>query len=258
MSEAKSNLIKEKVHGVSELIRRFDFPMCPGCGHPIITTLVTQVLEEMGIAGKTIGAAGIGCAPNIVFNLKIDQISFTHGTAPAVATGIKRVLGNDVVVFTAQGDGDCAAIGAGQLISAAARAERITVIMANNANYGTTGGQLSPTTLVEQVTTTTPEGRDPHICGYPLHVAELVATMKGVAYSARGAVNNPANFRRAKKYLKTAFQKQMDDVGFTFVEILAACPTDWHMTPIEALKWMEEKMIPEFPLGEFKNVDKIE
>jgi len=174
-----------------------------------------------------------------------------------VATAIKRVLRDEPIVFTVQGDGDCVAIGAGSLFNAVARAERISVFMVNNANFGTTGGQLAPTTLMGQVTTTTPRGRTPAE-GYPVHVPEVLVNFKGVAYAARGAVHTPANYQRTKRYLKTAFQKQIDGVGFSFVEILAACPPDWHMTPVESLRFIEEKMIPEFPLGEFKNVDRID
>ena len=151
-----------------------------------------------------------------------------------------------------------AAIGLGYLVNAAARGEKLTVFMINNANYGTTGGQMAPTTITGQITTTTPEGRDPKAHGYPLHVPELLASMKGVAYCARGALNNPANYQRTKRYMKMALQKQIDDIGFSFVDILSACPPDWHLTPVESLRWIEEKMIPEFPLGEFKNVDRIE
>jgi 2-oxoglutarate ferredoxin oxidoreductase subunit beta len=249
---------KVKVYGIPE--RKFPLPvsLCPGCGHGIIGHLIYEALMELGVWGKAIMVGGVGCAAMPMAGLGLDNINCTHGTAPAVATGIKRVHGREAVVLTLQGDGDCASIGAGQLLNAAVRAENITVIMANNAVYGTTGGQMGPTTLVGQVTTTTPSGRDPKIFGYPLHAAELMATIKGVAYSARGSVDSPANYRRVKGYLKTAFQKQLDEVGLGFVEVLSCCPTDWHLSPVEALKWVEEKMIPEFPLGEYKSVDKIE
>ena len=181
-----------------------------------------------------------------------------HGRCPDAATGIKRIYHGRPIVFTIQGDGDCIAIGTESLIHSGARSEKITVIMVNNGNYGTTGGQLAPTTVTGQVTTTTPEGRDPNRDGYPIHAAELVAQIKGTVYSARGAVNTPANFQRTEKYVKTAFQKQIDNVGFSFVEILSACPAGWRKTPLESLKWIEERMIPEFPLGEFKNIDRIE
>lgn len=249
---------KVKVYGIPQRKLPLLVSICPGCGHGIIGHLIAEALPEVGVWGKAILVHGVGCAGFAMTTLGLDQVNCTHGTAPAVATAIKRVHGTEAIVFTLQGDGDCASIGAGQLINAGARAEKITVIMANNAVYGTTGGQMGPTTLVGQVTTTTPGGRDPKVFGYPLHVAELMATIKGVAYSARGAVDSPANYRRVKDYLKTAFQKQVDEVGLSFVEVLSGCPTDWHLSPVEALKWMEEKMIPEFPLGEYKNVDKIE
>lgn len=226
---------------------------CPGCQHPILQRLLLEVMGEMGIAGRCIGVAGVGCNHRIFHEMKIDSMNCAHGRAPDVATGLKRAHHGWPLVFTVQGDGDCIAIGAGSLLNAAVRAEKITVIMANNVNYGTTGGQLAPTTLVGQVTTTTPEGRDPKVFGYPVHVPELLSTIQGVVYTARSALTSPANYQRTKTYLRAAFQKQLDGVGFGLVEIMTTCPTDWHMTPLESLKFVEEKMIPEFPLGEFKN-----
>lgn len=228
---------------------------CPGCHLPIIERLTAEVIDDLGIEGQAIGIMGVGCHGAVFAMIDIDFMAVAHGRAVAVATGIKRVF-PDAIVMTMQGDGDCAAIGAGPFLNAVHRAEKITVIMTNNAGFGTTGGQMAPTTLIGQVTPTTPRGRD-HSTGYPAHIAELIAPVKGVAYSARGAVNSAANYQRTKKYLKLALQKQMDKVGFSFLEILSACPTDWRMTPLESLKWMDEKMIPEFPVGEFKNVDRI-
>lgn len=245
---------KKKVYGLPKYRLAIPGLICTGCGHGFMGQLFAEIVDELGIADKVVHVAGVGCGGYASFTCKFDMTICTHGTAPAVATGIKRALDGKPIVFTYQGDGDAIAIGAGALVNAAARAERITVIMGNNANYGTTGGQLAPTTLIGQRTTTTPEGRDPELHGYPIHVAELLAQIDGVVYSARGAVNNPANYQRTRKYLKTAFQKQIDDEGFTFVEVLVACPTDWRMPPLNALEWMEEVMIPAFPLGEFKNV----
>ncbi len=233
-------------------------PSCPGCGHPIGARAILEVIDELGIGGKAICSGGIGCHGMGFFTAKMDRAVAAHGTAPATATAIKRIHGDDVMVFTVQGDGDCAAIGAGYLVNAAARGERISVFMFNNSTYGTTGGQMAPTTLLGQVTPTTPEGRDAELAGYPLHVAEMLVPIKGVAYSARGSLNSPANFTRVKKYIKTAFQKQIDNVGFSYVEILSACPTNWRLSPVDSLKWMEEKQMAEYPLGEFKNLERID
>ncbi len=251
---------KEWVSGTPRLWVRHQsgaLPHCPGCHHPLIERLVCEVIEEMGIAGDSIAVAGVGCNHRFHFRVNVDGINTAHGRAPDVATGIKHAHFGRPIVFTIEGDGDCIAIGAGPLINAAGRADKITVLMANNCGYGTTGGQLAPTTLMGQVTSTTPDGRNPS-SGYPMHVPELLAMIKGVAYAARGAVNTPANYQHTKRYLKAAFQKQIDGVGFGFLEILSACPTDWHLTPLESLQWIEERMIPEFTLGEFKNVERIE
>lgn len=255
MSEKK----KELVYGPHKLrVPWMGIIGCPGCGHSLVGKAIIEVLEELEIGGRVVAVGGIGCHLSVVATTIVDRTIGAHGTAPATATGIKQALFDDAVVFTFQGDGDCAAIGAGYLVSTAARAERITVFMLNNANYGTTGGQLAPTTLLGQVTPTTPTGRDARTSGYPLHVPEMLATIKGVAYSARSAVSSPANFQRTKRYVKTALQKQIDDVGFSFVEVLDPCPVNWRMTPVDALDWMEEKQIAEYPLGEFKNVDRID
>jgi len=231
-------------------------PGCPGCQHPTAGRLIAEALDDLGVAEKVIGVTGIGCSAGALALLNVDVVLGAHGRAPDIATAAKR-LRPDALVFTCQGDGDCIAIGAGPFIGALTRGEKFTVIMCNNANYGTTGGQLAPTTLAGQVTTTTVGGRDPFVEGYPAHVAELAALFRGTAYSARGALNTAANYQRTKKYVKTALQKQLDGVGFSFVEILSACPPNWHMSPVEAVKWVGETMIVEFPLGEFKNVDSL-
>jgi 2-oxoglutarate ferredoxin oxidoreductase subunit beta len=232
-------------------------PTCPGCQYLTIGRIIAEVLEELDIEGKAIAVIGIGCNGYISYVLNVDKLLGAHGRPPDMATAIKR-LSPDNIVFTIQGDGDCMAIGADSFIGALIRGEKFTIIMCNNANYGTTGGQLAPTTLTGQRTTTTPDGRSVITEGYPVHTAELAATFRGVAYSARGAVNNPASYQRTKKYLKAAFQKQVDQIGLSFVEVLSACPTNWHLSPMESLKWIEETMIPEFPLGEFKNVNGID
>ena len=232
-------------------------PFCQGCQHGSIGRIISEVVEEMGIEGRAIIIGGVGCHAMISFLVDFDGIQVAHGRAPDVASAVKHVLGEKPIVMTIQGDGDCIAIGTESLIQAAARAERITIIMANNGNYGTTGGQMAPTTVIGQKTTTTPEGRGV-IHGFPIHAAELVAGLKGTAYSARGAFTSPANYQHTKGYVKTALQKQIDNVGFSFVEILSACPPNWHLSPLNCLKWIEDEMILEFPLGEIKNVDHIE
>jgi len=260
MNQEKSTMPKEVVY--EPPTTRLVLPpgvlnICPGCGHYLVTTLICQAIEELGIQDRTMHVNSIGCAAICGAIIMEDWCGCSHGTAPAVATGLKRVH-PDAVVFTMQGDGDAIAIGAGALINAAARAEKVTVFMLNNTNYGTTGGQQAPTTLLNQVTATTPEGRDASRDGYPIHTAELLASMKSVAYSARGAVNSPKNFQATKKPVKAAFQRQMENVGFTFVEILSQCPTNWHKQPVEAAKWVDDVVTKEFPLGEFKNVDSLD
>ena len=251
----RESMIKVKVPAPARTMI-MPLPGCPGCQHPTIGRIIAEVLEEMDLDGKAIEVTGIGCNSAVAM-LNVDVLLGSHGGAPDMATAIKR-LSPGTFVFTVQGDGDCIAIGAGSFIGALTRGEMITIIMCNNANYGTTGGQLAPTTLIGQVTTTTPGGRDAVTEGYPVHTAELAATFKGVAYSARGALSTPANYQRTRRYIKTAFQKQVDHVGLSFVEILSACPANWHLSPVESLGWIEERMIPEFPLGEFKNVDLID
>ena len=227
-------------------------PLCPGCSHHLMEKVVCEVLEEMGLVGKAIGVAGIGCSYPFFLRVNVDGVNCAHGAAPAVATGIKHSRPGNPLVFTVQGDGDCLAIGGGYLLNAAARAEKITIIMVNNATYGTTGGQMAPTTLLGMVASTAPEGRVAELHGYPVHAPELLAGMRGVAYAARGALNSAANYQRCKKYLATAFQKQMENAGLTFVEFLGVCPPNWHLSPIDALKFLGEKIIAEYPLGEFK------
>ncbi|MDY6834559.1 MAG: thiamine pyrophosphate-dependent enzyme [Chloroflexota bacterium] len=257
MSETRTST-KELVYGIPKLKSPLPMMSCPGCGSPLACKAVMEALEDLGVDDKSICVIGVGCAGMGFYVSKMDAAMAAHGPAPATATGIKHALFDDAVVFTIQGDGDCAAIGAGYAINAAARAEKITVFMLNNSNYGTTGGQMAPTTLLGQTTTTTPTGREPLGCGYPLHMPEMLATIKGVAYCARGAVNTPAHYQQTKKYAKAALQKQIDRVGFSFMEILVSCPVNWHLSPVEALSWIEEKQIAEYPLGEFKNIDAIE
>lgn len=251
--------MKERVAGTPNLWRwhLFGAGWCPGCHYPIIQRLVGEVLEELDIGGDTIGIGGGGCGFMFFLSLDVDSALPAHGRGQDVATAIKR-LHPDRFVVSIGGDGDIAAIGTECNIQAAARGERITVLMVNNGGYAMTRGQMAPTTLLGQVTTTTPEGREPRLHGYPIDVPKLLLSLRGVVYCARGAVNSPANYQRTKKYIKTAFQKQIDDVGYSFVEILSACPTEWHLTPVESLGWIEKTMVPAFPVGEFKNLDRIE
>jgi 2-oxoglutarate ferredoxin oxidoreductase subunit beta len=231
---------------------------CPGCQYGIAARLLCECLDEMDIGGKTIGVVGIGCHSGAMVLIQTDLVQAAHGRACDVATAIKRVSRGKPIVFTWQGDGDALAIGTESTIQAAVRGERITVFVINNCNYGTTGGQMSPTSLIGQKTTTTPYGRDPRVEGYPFYAPEYMAVMKGVVYAARGAVNTPANCQRTKEYIRKALQKQIDDIGFSYVEILSACPPDWHLTPLECQERIANEVIPSFPLGEFKDVDQLE
>ncbi|HML48211.1 MAG TPA: thiamine pyrophosphate-dependent enzyme, partial [Clostridia bacterium] len=216
---------------------------CPGCTHGIIHRLVAEAIDELGIQSKTVGVAPVGCAVFAYNFFNLDMMQAAHGRAPAVATGIKRVLPENVV-FTYQGDGDLASIGMAEIVHAATRGENITTIFVNNAIYGMTGGQMAPTTLPEQVTTTSPYGRDTKACGYPVRVSEMLATMDGPAYIARVSVHDVKHVMEAKKAIRKAFEYQLAGRGFTMVEVLSTCPTNWGMTPQEALKWVQEKMVP--------------
>jgi 2-oxoglutarate ferredoxin oxidoreductase subunit beta len=224
---------------------------CPGCGHGIMARIVAEVIDEFEIREKTVGVAPVGCSVLLYNYLDIDMYEAAHGRAPAVATGCKRVH-PELVVFTYQGDGDFVSIGMAEAIHAAARGEKITTIFINNAIYGMTGGQMAPTTLLGQKTTTSPMGRKPEQAGYPIKMSELLSTLDGATYIARVAVSSPKNIIQAKKAVKKAFETQINGLGYSMVEVLSQCPTDWHMTPIEATKWVEEKMVPYYPLGEFK------
>lgn len=230
-----------------------DMPMhyCPGCTHGIIHRLVAEVIDEMGIFEKTIAISPVGCSVFACDYFDCDAFQASHGRAPAVATGIKRVL-PEQMVFSYQGDGDLAAIGTAEIVHAAARGENFTVIFINNAIYAMTGGQMAPTTLMGQVTTTTPYGRDKDKNGSPVRMSEMLAVLDGSSYVSRVSVHNPANVMKAKKSIQKAFEVQQAKKGFSFVEVLSSCPTNWGMSPVKALKWLEENMIPYYPLGEFK------
>lgn len=225
---------------------------CPGCTHGIIHRLVAEVIDELGIEGRTIGIAPVGCSVFAYNYFTCDMIEAAHGRAPAVATGVKRSDPNNIV-FTYQGDGDLAAIGTAETVHSAARGENITIIFVNNAIYGMTGGQMAPTTLPGQVTQTSPYGRDPKAVGMPVKVCELLSNVDGATYLERVAVNNVKNIKNAKKAIKKAFQNQLDGKGFSLVEVLSTCPTNWGMKPDKALEWLEENMIPYYPLGVYKD-----
>ncbi len=225
---------------------------CPGCTHGIIHRLIAEVIDELEIEGKTIGIAPVGCAVMAYDYFSCDMIEAAHGRAPAVATGVKRANPENIV-FTYQGDGDLASIGTAEIVHAATRNENITVIFVNNAIYGMTGGQMAPTSLVGQVTQTSPYGRDPKVCGYPVRICEMISQLEGPEYLERVAVNSVANVRKAKKAIKKAFENQLNNKGFSLVEVISACPTNWGMTPVKALEWIESDMIPYYPLGVYKD-----
>ena len=226
---------------------------CPGCTHGIIHRLVAEVMDELNITGRTIGVAPVGCSVFAYNYFNCDMVQAAHGRAPAVATGVKRSDANNIV-FTYQGDGDLAAIGTAETVHAAARNENITVIFVNNAIYGMTGGQMAPTTLPEQVTQTSPYGRDVSHVGFPVKICEMLSNVDGATYLERVAVNNVQNVRKAKAAIKKAFQNQIDGKGFSLIEVLSTCPTNWGLTPEKALGWLEENMIPYYPLGVYKDV----
>jgi len=225
---------------------------CPGCTHGIVHRLVAEALEELGLLGKAVGVAPVGCAVFAYNYFNCDMVQAAHGRAPAVATGIKRAR-PDNIVFTYQGDGDLAAIGMAETIHAAARGENITIIFINNAIYGMTGGQMAPTTLKGQVTQTTPYGRDEAATGSPLRISEMLGTIEGAAYVERVSADSVKNVRAAKKAITKAFKIQSEGKGFTMVEILSLCPTNWGLEPVESLDWLREHMMPIYPLGVFKD-----
>ena len=227
-----------------------DVPLhyCPGCGHGIVHRLVAEVLDELGIEGNTIGVAPVGCAVFAYNYFNCDVQEAAHGRAPAVATGIKRVH-PDKVVFTYQGDGDLAAIGTAETVHAASRGENITIIFINNAIYGMTGGQMAPTTLPGQVTQTSPYGRDVKTQGHPLRVSEMLATTSGAAYIERVTIDTVPHIKQAKKAIKKAFETQIAGKGFTMVEVVSTCPTNWGLSPVESMTWLRENMLPYYPLG---------
>jgi len=229
---------------------------CPGCTHGIIHRLIAEAIDELGIQQKTIMVAPVGCSVLMYYYFNVDAVEAAHGRAPAMATGLKRTQ-PDKVVFTYQGDGDLASIGAAEILHAANRGENLTVFFINNAVYGMTSGQLAPTTLPGQVTTSSPKGRDVRLHGYPMRMAEIIAGLPGTAYVVRRAVYDARTIRQAKKAVVTAFKAQLAELGLSMIEFLSSCPTNWHMTPAGALKWIKETMEPYFPLGDYKVADAV-
>jgi 2-oxoglutarate ferredoxin oxidoreductase subunit beta len=246
----------EKVFGRPKGLQETVFHYCPGCTHGIIHRLIAETIDELNVREDTIAIAPVGCAVFAYNYFNCDCQQAAHGRAPAVATGVKRIL-PDRVVFAYQGDGDLASIGMAEIIHAANRGEKITVIFVNNAIYGMTGGQMAPTTLVGQKTTTSPLGRDSETAGYPIKVVELLNTLTSPAYLARVSVHDPKNIIKAKEAIKTAFEFQVKGIGFSLVEVLSTCPTNWGLSPVEALKWLETQMIPQFPLGILRSPEEV-
>lgn len=243
----RENLVYERPSTLIDIEMHY----CPGCGHSTVHKILMEVVQELGIQNETIGVAPVGCSVFAYHYLDVDMQQAAHGRACAVATGIKRVL-PDKYVFTYQGDGDLAAIGTGETIHSANRGENITVIFINNGIYGMTSGQMAPTTIPGMVTTTSPYGRDVVTQGYPLKIGELLALLPGVCYISRQAVNSAANVRKCKKAIKNAFEYQKRKLGFSMVEIVSNCPSNWKMTPVESNKYVENTMIPFYPLGDIK------
>jgi 2-oxoglutarate ferredoxin oxidoreductase subunit beta len=230
---------------------------CPGCGHGIAHRIIAETLDELGVREKTIAIAPVGCAAFAYKYFNTDSAAAAHGRAPAMATGIKRIL-PDHVVFTYQGDGDLAAIGTAEIIHAAMRGENLTTIFINNAIYGMTGGQMAPTTLPGQRTTSSLSGRDVEMTGFPIRMSELLAGIEGTAYIARRSLHNVKEINKAKRAIRVAFQAQLVGLGFSMVELLSPCPTNWRLSPVDAAAWVEQQMLPYFPLGDYKVIDAVE
>jgi len=242
----------KKIFQRPESLKDVPFRFCPGCGHSLIHRMIAECIDKLGVREKTIGIAPVGCAVFAYDYFNIDMIECAHGRPPAVATGLKRSM-PDRVVFSYQGDGDLAAIGTAEIIHAANRGENISVFFVNNATYGMTGGQMAPTTLPGQKTSTTPAGRNIKTEGYPLHVSELLATIEGVSYIARTSVNSFRNLMAAEKAIEKSFKYQIEGKGFSLVEILSPCPVDWKLSPKDSLAWIEAELTTAFPLGTFKD-----
>lgn len=247
--EKETKVVFERPHALLPVVTNY----CPGCVHGIVNRLVAEAMDELDIEGRAVGVAPVGCSVMSYDFFGCDMIEAAHGRAPAVATAVKRVH-PDAVVFAYQGDGDLASIGMAETIHAATRGEHITIIFINNAIYGMTGGQMAPTSLPNQVTQTSPYGRDVSTAGYPIRVCELLSSLDGVAYLERVTCDSPKNVRKAKKAIKKAFQNQVDGVGYSLVEVVSTCPTNWGMTPQKSFEWLRENMLAYYPLGVYKDV----
>ncbi len=243
-------VVFKRPHALADMTMHY----CPGCTHGIVHRLVAEAMDELGIEGRTVGVAPVGCSVMAYNYFNCDMVEAAHGRAPAVATGLKRA-NPDSVVFTYQGDGDLASIGMAETVHAAARNENITVIFINNAIYGMTGGQMAPTSLPGQITQTSPYGRDTAHCGYPVKVSEMLSQLEGPQYIERVAVTSVAGIRKAKKAILKAFQNQVEGKGFSLVEVISTCPTNWGMTPEKAMQWANDNMLPYYPLGVYRDRD---
>jgi 2-oxoglutarate ferredoxin oxidoreductase subunit beta len=248
--------VEQVVYQRPEALNDVPTHYCPGCTHGLIHKLIAEVIDELGIRERTIAIAPVGCAVLLYNYFEVDSAEAAHGRAPAMATGLKRVQ-PDKIVFTYQGDGDLAAIGLAEIVWAATRGENITVFFINNAIYGMTGGQMAPTSLPGQVTRSSPTGRDVALTGMPIHIAELLAELPGAVYVVRRSVHDIYTIKAAKKAIRTAFRVQMAGAGFSLVEFLSSCPTNWMLTPGQALEWIEQQMVPCYPLGDYKVADRI-
>ena len=247
MLETEIKIVYERPLGFTEATTHY----CPGCTHGVAHRLIAEVLQEMGELKNTIGVAPVGCAVFAYNYFAFDFVEAAHGRAPAMATGIKRTLPHKTV-FTYQGDGDLASMGMGEIVAAAARGEQITVIFINNTNYGMTGGQMAPTTLPGQKTSSCPLGRDVETQGYPIRTAELISSLEGASYVVRRSLHDARNIRQAKKAIRTGFEVQKQGMGFSFIELLSTCPTNWGMTPANARLWLKDYMIPQYPIDDFR------
>jgi 2-oxoglutarate ferredoxin oxidoreductase subunit beta len=248
---ADQELTQQVVYQRPEALLDTNTHYCPGCTHGVAHRLIAEVIDEMGIRERMIGVASVGCSVFAYNYFDFDFVQAPHGRAPAMATGVKRSL-PDRVVITYQGDGDMASIGMGEIVHAAARGENITVFFLNNANYGMTGGQMAPTTLPGQKTSSSPSGRDVEQQGFPIRSAELLSTLDGASYVVRRSLHDPKNIRMAKKAIRMALETQVRGLGFSMVELLSICPTNWGMTPLDSMKWLEEHMVPYYPIGDYK------
>lgn len=247
----EANQVEMLVYKKSESLHKVSTHYCPGCTHGVAHKLIAEVIDEMGMREDTIGIAPVGCSVFAYHYFNMDFAEAAHGRAPAMATGLKRV-NPDKLIFTYQGDGDLASIGMAEVTHAAGRGENITVIFINNAIYGMTGGQMAPTTLPGQRTTSTPRGRDIEMHGFPIRMCEILSQFDGAAYIVRRSLHNYANIRKAKSAIKQAFEGQMQGIGFSMVELLSNCPTNWGISVEESLQWIEDHMIPTYPLGDYK------